>query len=97
MNRVHILLIEDNPADVELLRRAFVAAKLDCQLTILEDGAEALALVRRLEAQPGEPAPDLIVLDLNGRYITKPADLDKFLGIGFILKDLLTEDGLATS
>jgi len=63
--RVRILLIEDNPADVDLLRRAFLSAQLDCELTVLEDGAEALALVRRLEAHEGESPPDLAVLDLN--------------------------------
>lgn len=63
--KVHILLIEDNPADVDLLRRAFRSAQLDCELTVLEDGAEALALIRRLEMHGGEPAPDLAVLDLN--------------------------------
>jgi chemotaxis family two-component system response regulator Rcp1 len=136
-HRFRILLIEDNPADVELLRRAFASAKLDCDLTLLEDGAEALAFLRRLETQSDEPSPDLTVLDLNlpkndgvevlqamraspafasmpvavlssspfsrerariepyriGRYITKPADLDEFLKIGFILKELLTADG----
>jgi len=59
-----ILLIEDNPADVDLLQRAFVSAQLDCELTVLEDGAEALAFLRRLEASGGK-TPDLAVLDLN--------------------------------
>ncbi len=65
VRKVRILLIEDNPADVDLLRRAFAAADLDCELTRLEDGAEALAFVRRVEAGSGETAPDLTVLDLN--------------------------------
>jgi CheY-like chemotaxis protein len=57
-----LLLIEDNPADVDLLRRALTAAGLDYQLTIVDDGAEALALFR-----PGSatPAPDLAIVDLN--------------------------------
>jgi CheY-like chemotaxis protein len=139
--RAHILLIEDNPADVELLRRALASAQLDCELTLLEDGAEALAFLRRLETEPDERSPDLTVLDLNlpkndgievlqamraspvfgsapvailsssassrerakieqlgiGRYITKPADLDEFLSIGFILKELLMESGRGPS
>jgi CheY-like chemotaxis protein len=57
MNR--ILLIEDNPADVALLRLAFKSAQLDCELTVIEDGAEAMTYVR------GGRAPDLVVLDLN--------------------------------
>ncbi len=57
-----LLVIEDNPADVELLRRALATAGLDCQLTVVEDGADAMALFR-----PGTttPAPDLAIVDLN--------------------------------
>jgi CheY-like chemotaxis protein len=67
MSKIRILVIEDNPADVDLLRRAIRGAQLDCELTVLEDGAEALALLRRFEAQEdaGVAAPDLAVLDLN--------------------------------
>jgi len=63
--KIRILLIEDNPADVDLLRRAFRSAQLDCELILLEDGAEALAYVRGLEGAGGGAAPDLAVLDLN--------------------------------
>jgi len=56
---IRILLIEDNPADVDLLRRAFRSAQLDCELILMEDGAEAMAFVRE------GTAPDLVVLDLN--------------------------------
>jgi two-component system, chemotaxis family, response regulator Rcp1 len=57
-----LLVIEDNPADVDLLRRALAGAELDCQLTVIDDGAEALALFR-----PGAdtPVPDLAIVDLN--------------------------------
>jgi DNA-binding response OmpR family regulator len=60
--RAHLLVIEDNPADVDLLRRALAIAECDCQLSIIEDGAEALALFK-----PGaNPAvPDLAIIDLN--------------------------------
>ena len=43
---LQILVVEDNPADVELLRRAMCEAELDFELTVVDDGAEALALVR---------------------------------------------------
>jgi two-component system, chemotaxis family, response regulator Rcp1 len=61
--RARILLVEDNPADVDLLRRALAHAGLDCELTVIDDGADALALVR----QGGESAGglDLAILDLN--------------------------------
>ena len=44
--KARLLVIEDNPADVELLRRALADAGLDCQLTVVDDGADALALFR---------------------------------------------------
>ncbi len=58
----HLLVIEDNPADVVLLRRALAGAGLDYQLTVINDGAEALALFR-----PGRAllAADLAIVDLN--------------------------------
>ena len=59
-----ILVVEDNPADVDLLRRALAEAAVDCNLTVVEDGAEALTLVRNIN-QNALAAPDLLILDLN--------------------------------
>lgn len=58
----HLLIIEDNPADVDLLRRALLTAQLDFELTVVDDGADALAL---LHPGAGMPAPDLAIVDLN--------------------------------
>ncbi len=63
--KIQILLVEDNPADVDLLRRALRSAGLDCELTVIEDGAEALAFVRQKEKEAGGPGSDLVVLDIN--------------------------------
>lgn len=63
--KVQILVVEDNPADVELLRRALSSAKLDYELTVLDDGAEALAYVRQQGDYSAVNAPDLAVLDMN--------------------------------
>lgn len=63
--KIQILLIEDNPADVYLLRRAFAAAELECEVKHFEDGAEALAFVRGLEGDVTAYSPDLAILDLN--------------------------------
>lgn len=60
--QTHLLVIEDSPADVVLLRRALAMAELDCDLTVVDDGAEALALFR----QGSETrVPDLAIVDLN--------------------------------
>jgi CheY-like chemotaxis protein len=62
---VHILLVEDNAADVYLLRKALTSAGLNFDLTVIEDGAAALTFVRGEGKYAGVPAPDLAVLDLS--------------------------------
>jgi two-component system response regulator len=64
-NKPHILVIEDNPADVDLLRYALQEANVDCEVTVIDDGGDALALTRRQGKFAGMPAPDLVILDLN--------------------------------
>jgi CheY-like chemotaxis protein len=61
--RLQILVIEDNPADVELLRLALAEAGLVCDLTVIVDGAAALALILQMGEE--ERAPHLAILDLN--------------------------------
>jgi CheY-like chemotaxis protein len=58
-----ILLIEDNPMDVDLTRRAFARRKLVNPLEIARDGQEALDYFHRWEA--GDPQPSVILLDLK--------------------------------
>ncbi|MDQ3185889.1 MAG: response regulator [Pseudomonadota bacterium] len=58
-----ILLIEDNPMDVDLTRRAFIRHNLANPLTVLWDGQEALDFVASWKA--GEPFPVVILLDLK--------------------------------
>lgn len=61
---VRVLLVEDNRADVRLLREALADGQIDVHLDVAGDGEEA---VRLMEASIGEPAgrPDLVLLDLN--------------------------------
>lgn len=60
-----ILLVEDNLADICLLRLALKDAGLDVELTVLHDGAEALAFVKRQGKYANAARPDLVVLDFN--------------------------------
>jgi two-component system response regulator len=60
-----ILLVEDNPADVYLLRQALSAAGLSVEWTVIDDGGEALAFGRRQGKYAALPIPDLAVIDLN--------------------------------
>jgi two-component system, chemotaxis family, response regulator Rcp1 len=135
LRKAHILVIEDNPADVVLLRFALESAGVDCALTVLDDGGEALEFIERKESVTGMEVPDLVVLDLNlpktdgieileamrntvafadipvavlsssssprerarmegfrvARYMTKPPDLEEFMQIGLIVRDLLND------
>ena len=63
MQTFRILLIDDNDADVYLLRRALQKAGLAIELTVLKDGAEGLAFARGEDESARRP--DLVVLDLN--------------------------------
>ncbi|MBS0298323.1 MAG: response regulator [Proteobacteria bacterium] len=58
-----ILLVEDNPLDVDLTLRAFQRRKLVNPILVARDGEEALAWVPRWEA--GETQPAVILLDLK--------------------------------
>lgn len=58
-----ILLVEDNPMDVDLTRRAFAKRNIANPLEVARDGEEALAWLPRWEA--GEPLPVVILLDLK--------------------------------
>ncbi len=128
---VKVVVIEDNPGDVVLLRMAFEQASFECDMTVINDGADALALFRQKPGDATQFVPELAVLDLNlpkhdgselleaARdnemfakmpvailssspsprersslpafervcYITKPPELEQYLGIGAIIRD----------
>lgn len=60
-----ILLVEDNPGDVELVRVAVEENKLCNDLHVVTDGMEAMEFLRREGPHADAPRPDLILLDLN--------------------------------
>jgi CheY-like chemotaxis protein len=60
-----ILLVEDDPADVELTQYTIAKSKIVVDLHAVRDGLEALAFLRREDKYAGVPRPDLILLDLN--------------------------------
>ena len=62
---VHVLLVEDNPGDVRLMREALRNGDSGKRLDAVEDGEEALAYLRRQHPYGSAPRPDLIFLDLN--------------------------------
>ena len=62
---VEILMVEDNPGDVGLTREALRESGLLNHVSVVKNGVEAMAYLRR-EGEYGDAArPDLILLDLN--------------------------------
>lgn len=62
---IEVLLVEDDPGDVLMTREAFEEHKVRNNLSVVSDGADALAFVRRQGEFSDAPRPDLILLDLN--------------------------------
>ena len=62
---VEILLVEDNPGDVRLTQEALKESKVTNNLSVAEDGVEALAFLKREGQYADAPRPDLLLLDLN--------------------------------
>ena len=81
---IEILLVEDNPGDARLTLEAFKEAKVINNLTVVNDGAEALAYLRRQGAYADAVVPDLVLLDLNlpkvdGRQVLAEIKADESL------------------
>jgi CheY-like chemotaxis protein len=62
---IEVLLVEDDPGDVLMTREAFADHMVGNRLTVVSDGAEALAYLHREGEFADAPRPDLILLDLN--------------------------------
>ena len=65
MHPIKILLVEDNPGDVDLTKEALERAKVANRLQVVEDGAEALDYLFRRGTYADAGRPDIILLDLN--------------------------------
>jgi CheY-like chemotaxis protein len=62
---IEILLVEDSPGDIRLTIEALKDGKIHNRLSVVNDGVEALAFLRRQGKYAKVPRPDLILLDLN--------------------------------
>jgi DNA-binding response OmpR family regulator len=59
-----ILLIEDNRADVLLVREALDQHNVRCDVTVISDGEVAVKFIDQIDAGL-QPSPDLVIIDLN--------------------------------
>ena len=81
---VDVLLVEDDPGDVVLIREAFEFNKVHNALHVASDGVEALDFLYRRNAHADAPRPDLVLLDLNlprkdGREVLEEVKADPSL------------------
>jgi len=62
---IEVLLVEDSPDDADLTIDALREGKVRNRVSVVEDGVEAMAFLRRQGKYANAPRPDLILLDLN--------------------------------
>jgi CheY-like chemotaxis protein len=62
---IEILLVEDNPGDVNLTRIALADREINVNLSVVTDGVEAIEFLNRQGQYPQAIHPDLILLDWN--------------------------------
>jgi CheY-like chemotaxis protein len=62
---IEVLLVEDDPGDVLLIREAFEFNKVHNNLNVVSDGEQAIEYLRRRGEWGNALRPDLVLLDLN--------------------------------
>jgi CheY-like chemotaxis protein/plasmid maintenance system antidote protein VapI len=79
---LNILLVEDDPTDELLTRRALEAANHKVNIFCVHDGAQAIEFLRYKTMNVDFPRPDIVLLDLNipkrdGHYVLKEIKRDR--------------------
>ena len=62
---IEVLLVEDDPGDVLMTQEAFADYKIANRLTVVTNGEDAIAYMRKRGRFADVPTPDLVLLDLN--------------------------------
>lgn len=65
MRAPEILMVDDNPADIDLTSEVLAQSNQHFHVNSVTDGAEAISFLRHQGKYASAPAPDLVVLDLN--------------------------------
>ena len=60
-----ILLVEDNPADVRMMREALIMAEIPHHLAMVTDGEEALLYLNQRDKYAHATRPDVVLLDIK--------------------------------
>jgi len=64
-DEIHVLLVEDDPGDIELTRASLEAAKIRLDLAVVTDGEAAMDYLYKRGEYEGVPTPQLVIMDLN--------------------------------
>jgi CheY-like chemotaxis protein len=62
---IEVLLVEDDPGDVLMTQEAFADYKIANRLTVVTNGEDAIAYMRKQGRFEDVATPDLVLLDLN--------------------------------
>ena len=65
MSRIRVLLVEDNPGDVDLTRETLENSRPNLEISVAVDGVEAMNMLRGRGKHSAMMRPDVILLDLN--------------------------------
>ena len=65
LSTIEVLLVEDDPGDVELTQESLLDSELKINQTVVNDGVEAFDYLRKQNGYAKATRPDLILLDLN--------------------------------
>lgn len=74
---VEVLLVEDNPGDVEMTERILKDSKFNLNINVAKDGELAMDFLRKRGAHANAPRPNLVLLDLNMPRMNGYQVLDK--------------------
>jgi CheY-like chemotaxis protein len=81
---IEVLLVEDDPGDVLMTQEAFEDYKIANNLSVVTNGEDALAYLRKEGVYAAATTPDLVLLDLNlprrdGREVLREIKGDEVL------------------
>jgi two-component system, chemotaxis family, response regulator Rcp1 len=62
---IEILMVDDSMGDVRLAQEALKEARVGNRLSVVHDGEQAMAFLRKEDGYGDAPRPDLVLLDLN--------------------------------